>query len=177
MPGYGKRSYTARPRRPMDWISGEIDSDVAGLASGFGQCGWLCASQLSDQFTDPTLMAVRVWGSARNEQTTGASSVFAMGIIAWNFTRAPDGSAIVPTECPDLINVPGVCQDEDWIYRWFLPSAGNEPAGTIHYINDSEDRMSKARRRLGNDKGLLFVVQSALTNYTYHFHASALIKE
>jgi hypothetical protein len=42
---------------------------------------------------------------------------------------------------------------------------------------DSEDRMSKARRRLGNNMGLLFVVQSAVSNYDYHIHASALIKE
>ncbi len=173
--GYGRRTYTARPRRPMDWISGEIDSVVTGNSGSISKCGWLCAGQLSDQFTDPTLMAIRVWGGITNLGSSAADHVFGMGIIAWNFTRAPDGSAFVPSECPDLINDPGVCQDEDWIYRWFVPSPG-EPAGQVVRVADSEDRMSKARRRLGNDKGLLFVVQS-IGPYAYHFHASALIKE
>ncbi len=166
-----------RPRRPMDWISGEIDSDVNGPSTGTASCGWLCAAQLSDQFTDPTLMAMRVWGAARAQGPTSPSAVFAMGIISWSFTRAPDGSALVPTECPDLINAPGVCQDEDWIYRWYLPSPGGEGSANIHYLLDNDDRLSKARRRLGNNMGLLFVVQSKVQTYDYHFHASALIKE
>jgi hypothetical protein len=100
-----------------------------------------------------------------------------MGVIAWSFTRGPGGTALNPTQCPDLINIAGVCQDEDWIYRWFLPSSGGENIGDVHYLLDSADRMSKARRRLGNNMGLLFVVQAESNSYEYHFHASALIKE
>jgi hypothetical protein len=161
----------------MDWISGEIDSITSSPAAEVSSCGWLCAAQLSDQFTDPTLMALRVWGSATTINATTEQTVMAMGIIAWNFTRHPDGSALVPSECPDLINLPGVCQDEDWIYRWYLPISGAVPVGSAFYINDANDRMSKARRRLGNDTGLLFVVQSFVSNFKFHFHASALIKE
>jgi hypothetical protein len=164
----------------MDWVQGEIDSQTMGAGSGqMLDCAWLCAAQLSDQFTDPTLMALRIWGSASNTSLTAPNSVFAVGLIAWSFIRAADGSAAIPTECPDLINLSAavVCQDEDWIYWWYLPSAGNEPGGTIYYLNDGGDRISKARRRLGNNMGLLFVVQSAATFYNYHFHAAALIKE
>ncbi len=171
----------ARPRRPMDWVTGEIDSTVSGNATPEALCGWLCAAQLRNDFTDPTLMALRVWGSAIPVgATTGANSVFAMGLIAWNFTLAPDGSANIPSECPLLINDPFAdsahCQDEDWIYQWFLPSAGGETSSNIHYIEAAE-RVSKARRRLGNDSGILFVVQALGTSYQYHFHARALIKE
>jgi hypothetical protein len=64
------------------------------------------------------------------------------------------------------------------MYQWLLPSAGGETSSAtfLRYIEDG-DRLSKARRRLGNDKGLLLVAQGAATAYNFHIHIRALIKE
>ncbi len=180
--GYGRRNYTARPRRPMDWIAGEIDSSTAGGAGTPPVCAWLCEPKvLAEHFTDPTAMAVRVWGSARPLQTTVPVSAFAFGVIAWNFVTDPTtGLAVLPNPCPRLINTgPQGCQDEDWMYQWLLPSAGGETSSAtfLRYINDGDDRISKARRRLGNDKGLLLVAQGVGVAYDFHVHVRALIKE
>ncbi len=172
------RGGNARPRRPMDWIKGEIDSSQAGLAYGTPVCKWLCdPEQLRHEFTDPTLMATRVMGMVRAE--TGAiisdSTVFAAGLIAWNFTTDGAGASVHPSECPRLLDIE--CQDEDWIWTWYAPFVnGSSPSQVIASGNHD----SKARRRLGNDSGLLFVVQtfgSPPVNFHYHFHARCLIKE
>ncbi len=171
----------SKPRRPMDWVAGEIDSTTGGAAGSTPGCSWLCdPGEMVRDFTDPTLMALRVWGQARPNGATTALSVFGLGIISWNFTTDADGVAVVPTQCPRLFNLPGQgCQDEDWIYQWIIPSAGGEDSTTGRQtVNDGADRQSKARRRLGNDRGILFVVQAlGVVNYDYHFHARALIKE
>jgi hypothetical protein len=161
----------------MDWVSGEIDSVIQGTLSTLTPtCRWVCEEgDLVKNFTDPTLMATRVWGSTRPNGTTTANDVIAFGIIAWNFTRDATGTLVIPTECPDLFNDPD-CQDEDWVYRYFRPSSGGEGPGDVLYLNDSDDRMSKARRRLGNDQGILMVVQG-VGAFHFHFHASFLIKE
>jgi hypothetical protein len=165
----------------MDWIVGEIDSSTVGLAGTPPVCAWVCdPPQLTNDFTDPTLMALRVWGSCQPTGTTSPTSAFAFGVIAWNYVTDPaTGQAVLPNPCPRLINTfPQGCQDEDWVYQWLVPSAGGEPAtaASVRYIEGSE-RLSKARRRLGNDKGLLMVAQGATSSYNFHIHVRALIKE
>ncbi len=170
------RGGSARPRRPMDWIRGGIDSVGTGQAAQTPLCDWLCdPAELRDEFTDPTLMVVRVAGMHQATAATGGQAVFGFGIIAWNFATDGAGNSLVPTQCPRLFD--DECQDEDWIYRSITPYV----AGITGFgqVDGGEASMSKARRRLGNDKGLLLVVQSATAGdvFNYHYHVRALIKE
>ncbi len=173
--GYRAGGGTARPRRPMDWIVGHVDSVDIGQAMLAPTCKWLCdPAELRDEFTDPTLMAVRVAGQVSPGSATSGQAAFGFGIIAWNFATDGAGNSLVPTECPRLFDEE--CQDEDWIYRNL---AVYTSGFTGYFTVNGEDGLSKARRRLGNDKGLLLVVQSATAadQFNFHYHVRALIKE
>ncbi len=174
--GRGGRAISGggRPRRPMDWIKGEIDSTQVGNPStALPDCKWLCdPEELRHEFTDPTLMHTKVSGMAINlTAPVDNTAVFALGLIAWNFATDAAGNALTPTQCPRMLDIE--CQDEDWIWTWYAPLA--YPAGIVITTIGQSD--SKAMRRLGNDKGLLLVAQSIALNFEYHAHVRCLIKE
>ncbi len=165
---------SGRPRRPMDWVCGEIDSETGGVSSPTAVCEWLGnPAEFKDIFTDPTAMALRVWGqTSPTVQVSNSVAVFAFGIIAWNYTIDAAGNTVVPTECPNPIDQ---C-DADWLYLYLRPSVVSD-SGAVLVGTTESDRVSRARRRLGNDRWLLLVASSKAANYNYHFHVRALIKE
>jgi hypothetical protein len=53
----------------------------------------------------------------------------------------------------------------------------NTAAQVTFTAGDYHDRMSKAKRRLGNDKGILLVGETLVTSARIHAHVRCLIKE
>ena len=149
----------------MDWICG--DATLNGVSVDTA-CTWLVPpSDLRTQFTDPTLMSTMVWGSVAPTTSAGSGAVAGFGIIVWSAT--PDDS--VPTECPGPITE---CE-YDWLYLHIYPML---PGTAVALFNgDNLDRRSQAKRRLGNDKGILLVAQSLVTTSNFHYHVRCLIKE
>ena len=176
----GRRGFSlnrsGRPRRPMDWIVGDMDSTSSQAANPTPFCDWLCDPvTMAEQFTDPTLMATRVAIHAA-PQSSPPSSLhgFGFGIIAWNFATDAAGAALMP-QCPRLFG--DTCQDEDWIFKWLSPRVTGDDSVSGNGGADSVIE-SKARRRLGNDKGILLVVQTmGSIAFDYHAHVRCLIKE
>ena len=157
---------SGRPRRPMDWYCGNFDGITV---EGVPECAWaILPSELHEETTDPTLMASRV--ALRNNPVTAPANnaaIAAFGIIAWNYV-----DDTVPTMCPDpLANC-----DFDWVWWHGSPRVVNDASPEGNGGSDTQI-LSKARRRLGNDQSLLFVVSSVGQPWNFHLHARFLIKE
>ncbi len=155
-----------QPRRPMDWECGDLDAVVGDTKF----CKWLIPpSELKAGYTDPTLMASMVWGGFYSE-SPALATVGGFGIIVWS---AASDAAPVGDQCPGPLSD---C-DADWAYSFygpFVPTPGG--AGMALYTNTELDRRSSAKRRLGNDKGILLVAEGE-GNVSAHFHVRCLIKE
>ncbi len=170
--GRGGRSISnsGRPRRPMDWECGDIERIVP---AGTKQCEWLIPpSELKAGYTDPTLMSTMVWGQSQMTSTgADASSVLGFGLIVVSAF-----SDVNPTgdDCPG----PLTDCDADWVYLWLAPTAVRTVSTVTYTIGSSDlDRRSQAKRRLGNDKAILLVVESIGSEFAAHYHARCLIKE
>ncbi len=168
--GRGNRTIVGagRPRRPMDWECGNIDAIVGGNKV----CKWLIPpSELIAGYTDPTLMSTMVWLTLH---TVGASTsnqpIAGFGIIVVTAfsDAAPTGDA-----CPG----PVTDCDADWVYLNFAPAVNGVVVQTT--MGSELDRRSQAKRRLGNDKAILLVLEefSGLANFNGHAHVRCLIKE
>ena len=151
----------------MDWECGNFDGN---LAAGTKFCGWfILPSILQDGYTDPTLMSTRMFGTVQSSVAPAADSIVAVGLIVWN---GVDDVAPTASNCPGPITD---C-DADWIWWWAVPEvAGPSVIRTV--VSDSAVIISQARRKLGNDKGVLWAVESKVSVYAYHFHGRCLIKE
>ncbi len=137
---------SARPARPMDWECAQAAVTLTGNSIA---CTWIVLpSRVREGYTDPTLMASRWFVSARI-LTGGASltSFVGWGLIAWDSTTDAD-----PNPCPDPI---ANC-DLDWINRYVVPVPFS-PVGTIIEQPFDNVHLSKAKRRLGQDRGILLV--------------------
>ena len=169
--GRGNRSITGggRPRRPMDWECGDEDGQVAVNTKS---CRWLVApSILRDGYTDPTLMSTMVWHFARILQASAAGSIVALGIIVWNGVTDVDPAG---DECPGPITS---CE-ADWVWLMLYPLVPGSATNTLLETGGQElDRRSQAKRKLGNDKGILLVVETVGVAADFHVHTRHLIKE
>jgi hypothetical protein len=144
----------------MDWECAQLQLaqlEVGSGASPVIQCAWAVDPvNLRTFYTDPTLMATRWFLSMQYRGASPpAQRIFAaVGLIAWSDI---DFQAPAQGECPGPITH---C-DLDWINRFVFqfpeltaPGTGG-PFGlwdTVH--------MSKAKRRLGNDRGILASFES-----------------
>ncbi len=155
-----------RPRRPMDWICGDFDATVDATKV----CRWLVPpSTLREQFTDPTLMSTMVWLSLGASSAPATNtSVGGFGIIV---VSAFDDADPTLDACPG----PFTDCDADWVYLNF--ATATQGSRTFTTMNSELDRRSQAKRRLGNDKGILLVFESNNFSFDGHAHVRCLIKE
>ncbi len=161
-----------RPRRPMDWECGHIDGTQA---AGTKTCKWLVLpSVLRDKYTDPTLMASMVWGVSSISGTGPVSApVHGFGIIV---VSAFDDADPLAAACPG----PLTDCNADWVYLFYdtVSVAGASPfVNTGGPAGCDLDRRSSAKRRLGNDKGILLVSEAEEGGFLFHYHVRCLIKE
>jgi len=136
---------SGRQLRPMDWVCAQMDVPIVNAVS----CAWLIDPiDVLETFTDPTLMATRIFMALRTGVTQVGTGAYAgIGIIAWDGT-----SAAAPTECPGPLSD---C-DFDWINRIIGIVPETTPAGTFLNPNAFDNtHLSKARRRLPSQTGLL----------------------
>ncbi len=129
----------------MDWyhsISNALifgDNEVA--------CGWhILPSEIQPFLTDPTLMASRAFV---HMLAYGEVGFAAIGLISWNYIDDGD-----PNPCPNPLTPDG---DMDWIARWVGPYT-TQVGAPVQLLNPNifdNTHLSKARRRLGNDRSLL----------------------
>jgi hypothetical protein len=117
-------------------------------------------------------MAVTVTPTAPVASTAAG---VAFGVIPWNYVWLGE---LTPTPPPPIDACPGPFTqcDSDWMWTWYVPAVN----GQSIVGNGSADSniWSKARRRLGNDRALLLVVESVGDNsWAFHAHGRALIKE
>ncbi len=159
-----------RPRRPMDWECGEHHQILSADSKA---CTWLIPpSQIRERYTDPTLMSTMVW---LNMATTAAVGDFettiGFGIIVVNAfsDQEPFGDS-----CPGPLSD---C-NADWVYLFFGTVARVGGGETLFSPSgDTHDRRSQAKRRLGNDKGILLVSETVVSAARVHAHVRCLIKE
>ncbi len=156
-----------RPKRPMDWECGDLSASVG---DGVKLCKWLIPpSELRDRYTDPTLMASMVWGGMSTSDPT-VDTTGGFGIIVWSAASDVDPTG---DECPGPLTQ---C-DADWAYTFYGPFTPT-PGRVSLYCNTELDRRSSAKRRIGNDKGILLVAETFETpGIAFHFHVRCLIKE
>ena len=161
---------SGRPRRPMDWICGELTTN--DVTPGLKSCHWLIPpSQIRDRFTDPTLMATMSWGAIGFDDIAMSGAIAGFGIIVWNAASDTDPTG---DECPG----PLTDCDADWQFLWYDPRIAGEAPGVEKNIEGPELLIrSQAKRRLGNDKGILLVAETQIQAANFHWHVRALIKE
>ena len=152
----------------MDWECGDFNG---GLAADTRACHWLVPpSELRDGYTDPTLMATMAWGRFAGTPNS-AGDIAAFGIIV---VSAFDDADPVGDACPGPITD---C-NADWIYLHYVPYVPFAGSLVVSGPDVSElDRRSSARRRLGNDKGILLVAENVGIAVDFHWHVRCLIKE
>jgi hypothetical protein len=153
----------------MDWECGDHDATVN---AGERSCKWLIPpSELREKYTDPTLMSTMVWLNLSSSAEGGSNvGVAGFGIIV---VSAFDDIEPAGTACPG----PVTDCSADWVYLNYVPLT----LGKIGFstMNTELDRRSQAKRRLGNDKGILLVFESFAGGQTFngHAHVRCLIKE
>jgi hypothetical protein len=153
-------------RRPVDWEGGQF---IGGLGANSIFCDWVIEPDFINQnLTDPTLMAIRWQGEFFHGTAPGIPSIAAAGLIAWNFVDP----FFPPLECPDPI----LDADFDWVARFVIPQVGNG-AAVLHAITADSLLMSQARRRLGNDKSILFVIATEVFPTDFVVDVRCLLKE
>jgi hypothetical protein len=159
------RARATAPRKNKDWGGCATSIATSGAGTVFAvYC--LGPLDLRTQYTDPTVLAHQLVSSWKTGEVAPANSFLAAGAIAWD--GDPDTNA-VPTETPDPFGDP----EADWLIRQVMPVPPGLAAGSI--ITPSADWLttSKARRRLGNTRGLLIVGEivgvsaSAAIDYRY----------
>ncbi len=169
--GGRQQSHGNRPARPMDWVCATLDVALGGTDIA---CAWLIDPiETLETFTDPTLMATRAFVQIRIEGASfvGIGGFAAIGLIAW------DGvTALPPLDCPGPLSD---C-DFDWVARWVGVINRQLPAATILNPNVFDNtHLSRARRRLPTQTGLLVVFETESANSSVHFGIDlrCLIKE
>jgi hypothetical protein len=153
----------------MDWGGAYVGN---GATTQVG-VGWIFPPTIvQGDYVDPTLMALRMDFTYRiNAASPG--HVIGVGVLAWD-----SRNDTIPATVPLPISDPQL----DWIIvaRSSIPS-GTPTGTTVFYHNENAvNTYSKARRRLGNQTGLLYVFEiapgaSVNINYTVSFRF--LIKE
>jgi len=196
-----RRGFTrsARPRRPMDWgayaFHGTLDNPGGTVETS--TCGWIISpDEIQKRFTDPTVMGLRVNCSmivsatsvTRATGTAGTSafnpSGVGFGVIDWTgvpfleVINTTDTNAAPPNPCPHIFSNGNL----DWMLRNPFNVVPGQPSGTQYGVFCDTFVISKARRRMGNTKGLLWVISNAASasgtaTLNYSFDVRYLLKE
>jgi hypothetical protein len=117
-------------------------------------------------------MATRCFLNMTTTSSGSSGGFLAIGMIAWNYV-----TDAVPTaaDTPSVMSPDG---DMDWIARWVgaaTPSTGiGVPLNPNIFDNT---HLVKARRRLGNDRGLLVVFEAVAIGGQFSIDLRTLIKE
>jgi hypothetical protein len=103
-----------------------------------------------------------------------AGAAIGIGLIAWS---SKDDNIPSPGDTP----LPLSDGELDWINRWVLPlPLGFNAAGDDIFFQNLDDvHLSKAKRRLGSDNGILIVAETKLVTNFWSISADVrcLIKE
>jgi hypothetical protein len=129
----------------MDWECAWANASFGNTAA----CDWLLGPLLlASTYTDPTLMVTRNVVSFLLPFTQAGAAIIGFGLIAWD---GVDDNP--PAGCPGPITGCNM----DWISRVVVPiPAGLAPSSFMGPVVD-QAYVSKARRRLPTQTGLLLV--------------------
>jgi hypothetical protein len=158
----------------MDWECSQVSGNVF---AGNVESGWVVdPDTVREDYTDPTLMATRQFCNATIVQRPTASFFYeygAIGLIRWD-----------QMDAGLVLNPPGPLRncDADWIVRIVFPFHTLQPIGTAIGANIFDNtHLSKAKRRLGSNSGILCVFEVASTaagaQLAFGIDARCLIKE
>ncbi len=152
------RRSSGRPLRPMDWGSGQIRANFTGTTVS---AGWLLAPLIArGDFVDPTIMRCITRHMTKYNGgvplTTGGE--VGMGIIAWDHVNNS-----IPSDIPGPVSDGNV----DWMIRSVIIVPDQAPVGFLAYQQDDVFAESSAKRRLGNQAGLLWVLQSTVPSAAF----------
>jgi hypothetical protein len=166
----------------MDWIGAQYGGFVfnqgqVGPDTIASVCDWLIDPlQLSEQFTNPTLMASRVVVQAQLQNSAlDLVDGFGFGLIEWS-GKLNSGQP-TQSKCPDVFRD----SEMDWILRQvFMVAPGTSIYSNYSLVLD-EQYMSKAKRRLETGSGILMVASTSsdqlADGYTFSADVRCLIKE
>jgi len=137
----------------MDWGAG-VGEGLTSVAPGTVNGFYIALPQeLRDFYTDPTI--VRVRGQVTVRTLTNSAVVGAFGIIAWSDVND------IPDEMPN----PALADPyADWLYHsYFFNGGGPEFSESLHWSDGFATAVdTKAMRKMGNDRGLLFVIENSV---------------
>lgn len=172
---YRRRS-SGRPLRGMDW--GNQYTTAGGNGIQIGPSGasysWLLDPiTASSEYVDPTIMAVRFsWLLMGPAAAYASGGQVVAGIMTFTSPNGalPTGFGVGPASSAYL----------DWMLRsvsW-LPQNGNANLAVFFHNENPQNCYTKAKRRLGNGKGLLLVIEN-LTGQTIQarYDCRYLLKE
>ncbi len=153
-----------------DWYGLSTFNGV--VVAGTPMCSWaILPSVIDTELVDPTVIMCRIAYLISNAtQPANNSSVFALGLIRWNFI-----DDTIPTQCPrPLTDV-----DADWLYWAASPYTSQVPAGSLGSNGSGPESLvrTKAKRKLGNDSSLLWSVEvgAGSVSVNFHMHGRALL--
>jgi len=158
----------------MEWVSASTTSGVLVAPSGVAS-QYIVLPSVTRSYTDPTLVRTRgqvLWA----DNGVGNLSA-AAGIISWDDINDTPPAA---GEVPGPFNQP----DQDWLWHCYfyntaVGTAAN-PFSPGHRLMGADSIDSRAMRRLGSGKGVLFVVENAsasINSVRCHFGVRCLLKE
>ena len=155
----------------MDWIGASTTTSLVIPANDTQANYIVLPSEVRDQFTDPTLVRTR----GQLILSAGAAGITsgACGIIDWtdnNDTPPAAGEAPSP-----------LIATFDWIWHTYFFTTGATQLASFYNDGGSGQSIdSKAMRRLGGRKGILFVISlltGAITSVSYQFGVRCLLKD
>jgi len=163
------RSRSGRSARRMEWIGASTNTTLSP-AAGTVIAAYLVLPSEVRALTDPTLVRTRM--SVIVTQVAAGATHAAWGLIAWD-----DQNDTVPTDPPLPLGSPSM----DWIlHDWILTTGTgilqyNWSPGFTGLMADS-----RAMRRLGQSRGLLFCLENGATSsgiINCRFGGRCLLKE
>jgi hypothetical protein len=135
----------------MDWECAQ--ASISGLGNAKSGAYIVKPSDLRIFYTDPTLMVSRWFCHLSTTATQANSGGFvSVGLIKWDdINDTAPASADLPgplTNC-----------DLDWINRFVVGVPIGTPASSYELVLDTV-HISKAKRRIGSDSGILLVFEN-----------------
>jgi hypothetical protein len=154
----------------MDWGGGTIRVNLSAAQSS---AGWLLAPLAArNSYVDPTIMRLITRHMMRYNGGVilGTGGAIGMGIIAWDS---------VNDQIPGFLPGPVTSPEVDWMTRSVIIVPDQTPVGLLAYQQDDVFASSSAKRRLGNQSGLLWVLESTVPSGAFFIGADArfLLKE
>jgi hypothetical protein len=143
----------------MDW-GGYAFLNQTAITAGSSFASWIISPEtIATSFVDPTIMAIRA--QVGNTPVSAGAYIAAHGIIAWSGTDL----VTLPNPLPSPLTDPEL----DWM--WHQYSGGTDSTiatspGIQTLMFDISEKLSKARRRMGNQMGLLYVFSNSFSSET-----------